>query len=67
MAATVTVLRNGPLMMATDSCELRDSMGRTIESNGGGPSDDYVFLCRCGNSQNKPFCDGTHKEVGFKG
>jgi CDGSH iron-sulfur domain-containing protein 3 len=24
-----------------------------------------VALCRCGGSQNKPFCDGTHRENGF--
>ena len=28
---------------------------------------DRVFLCRCGGSANKPFCDGTHKRVGFTG
>ncbi|MCX6046600.1 MAG: CDGSH iron-sulfur domain-containing protein [Chloroflexi bacterium] len=25
-----------------------------------------VTLCRCGQSHNKPFCDGTHVEAGFK-
>jgi CDGSH-type Zn-finger protein len=25
-----------------------------------------VTLCRCGQSRNKPFCDGTHKDVEFR-
>ena len=27
---------------------------------------DKVFLCRCGQSKNKPFCDGTHSTIDFK-
>jgi len=31
------------------------------------PAQEYYCLCRCGQSKNKPFCDGTHTEVNFDG
>jgi CDGSH-type Zn-finger protein len=57
----IKALKNGPLEVA-GAVTLTDSSGvlRPIE-------EDPVYLCRCGQSANKPFCDGSHKKVGFQG
>ena len=52
---------NGPYKV-TGPIELVDHEGNQIPLPG--PT---VFLCRCGGSTNKPFCDGTHSKIGFQG
>ena len=45
------------------------SGGITVERSYGQPFEarNRATLCRCGNSKNKPLCDGTQKEIGFSG
>lgn len=49
---------NGPLVL-TGNLSIRAGSGRLAWQG------DKAFLCRCGASKNKPFCDGTHKAIGF--
>lgn len=56
---TITAETDGPLavegpvrVLAADGSVLEES--------------DRVWLCRCGNSGRKPFCDGSHRRLGFK-
>jgi CDGSH-type Zn-finger protein/uncharacterized Fe-S cluster protein YjdI len=56
---TIRLVPNGPVHCA-GPLALRGGDGRTSFS-------DQTFLCRCGHSQNKPYCDGTHRKVGFTG
>ncbi|GGO15896.1 hypothetical protein GCM10010116_31970 [Microbispora rosea subsp. aerata] len=59
-AVTVTPCEDGPLLVR-GPFTLMTQDGRCID-----PGRDTVALCRCGRSSTKPFCDGSHKEVGFR-
>ncbi|PLC40604.1 iron-binding protein [Ralstonia pickettii] len=54
----VDPLLNGPLKF-TGNLEIVSGTGRTCNQVKG------THLCRCGASKNKPYCDGSHKIVGF--
>jgi CDGSH-type Zn-finger protein len=56
----ITPYRDGPYIIRGDFT-LTDQDGREIE-----PGRGTIALCRCGKSQIRPFCDGTHKLVGFR-
>jgi len=58
--ARFKVNKGGPLEI-TGFFRVADASGKIIENEG------PVFLCRCGGSGNKPYCDGSHNRNGFSG
>ncbi|GAA6209752.1 CDGSH iron-sulfur domain-containing protein [Cognatishimia sp. WU-CL00825] len=50
---------NGPLIVKGVT-QMRDAQGNEIACK------PVMALCRCGQSKNKPFCDGSHKDAGFE-
>ena len=55
----ITINDNGPLKVEGEIL-LVDGNGNTV------PSKTTTFLCRCGASTKKPFCDGQHSKIGFQ-
>ena len=58
---TIKVLPNGPYQVEGDEVAVVDSSGATYVT-----ARRPVYLCRCGGSKSRPFCDGTHAKIGFK-
>lgn len=56
---TVKLAGNGPLLLEGPVTVI--SADESIRADGS-----KAALCRCGASSNKPFCDGTHKKIGFE-
>ena len=56
----VEVLENGPLLIY-GTLKITDKDGNVETKN------KTTAFCRCGKSENKPYCDGMHVKVGFKG
>lgn len=61
MATKVTVFNNGPIRLEGDF-QIFDPAGNEFGLAGR----TVISLCRCGASENKPFCDGTHGRCGFQ-
>jgi CDGSH-type Zn-finger protein len=57
----IKAAENGPLLIEVNEAKLiKDGEEKIL-------SQKVIALCRCGQSSNKPFCDGTHKKCEFKG
>jgi CDGSH-type Zn-finger protein len=61
MATKITIKNNGSIRVEGEF-ELFDLSGKKFDLNGR----TTVSLCRCGHSKDKPFCDSSHREVGFQ-
>jgi CDGSH-type Zn-finger protein len=59
---TIRLRRNGPYVIESDDVRIVDSEGVEYQVDR-----HPIALCRCGGSAKKPFCDGTHKTIGFDG
>jgi CDGSH-type Zn-finger protein len=59
---------DGPLVALKPSGPIRVGGGVIVERGDGATIDggDRISLCRCGHSGVMPYCDGSHKEVGFR-
>ena len=62
MAATKVTVRNDGSLRLEGDFEILDNDGKPFGLAGR----TTISLCRCGASENKPFCDGSHKKVNFQ-
>jgi uncharacterized Fe-S cluster protein YjdI len=56
----IQVIQDGP-MLVTGKIKITSEEGKEF------PAPQITSFCRCGASSNMPFCDGTHRKIGFKG
>jgi CDGSH-type Zn-finger protein len=62
MAATKITVRSDGSIRVEGDFEIADQDGKLFGLAGR----NKIGLCRCGHSETKPFCDGSHKKVNFQ-
>ena len=58
----IRIRDNGPFVVE-GPVTVTDADGKAFEVDSSKPA---IALCRCGASENKPFCDGAHNKCGFE-
>jgi len=59
--AKVTILENGPILIEGQFEVFHAQNGKITDHN----EKAVAAICRCGQSKNQPYCDGSHKACGF--
>ena len=59
VSTEVLIIKNGPIQISGKPVYIVH--GNTVSES------KTAYLCRCGASKNKPYCDGSHKTIGFEG
>lgn len=62
MPTKITVTKNASYRIECEDMEIYDASGNKYDLAGR----TTIGLCRCGHSNKKPFCDGSHKACGFE-
>jgi len=62
MSEVVITCNNNGSLRVTGSFVIKDAQGQAFDLSGR----ETISLCRCGASENKPFCDGKHRTAGFQ-
>jgi len=55
----VEIVKNGPIHVSARTLEIELNVNKEKSKH------NDIWLCRCGNSKTKPFCDSSHSKVGF--
>jgi CDGSH-type Zn-finger protein len=63
---TIQPLDHGPYEVRGSLTVLDDDGNEVSLADERDTDAEAIYLCRCGQSSNKPFCDGTHRKVGFQ-
>ena len=62
MPATKIIVKNNGSIRVEGDFEIVDETGKAFDLAGR----DAIGLCRCGQSANKPYCDGTHAAIKWR-
>jgi CDGSH-type Zn-finger protein len=62
MADTKIIVNNNGSIKVEGDFVIYDAEGNPFDLSGR----KIISFCRCGHSENKPFCDGSHRKIGFQ-